>query len=226
LNPNPLSNNLQTILISGINVPVLSSTDEAGQKLVYHEIANDPWGNGSSDCAARFKIGHTNTQLFLKYRVEEQFLRVKTRANNDSVHFDNCVELFFAFPGDDHYYNLEFNCLGSVKAAFGRGRTNRKPFPDEVVNRIADNISITLNNINAERKICWELTVLLPIDIFIYHKYQSFSGLSCRGNFTKCGEKLPDPHFLSWSNIHSAKPDFHQKEFFGEILFDPSQKEE
>ena len=220
-----MSNYPQTTIIPGIDVPALASIEEAGQKLVYHEIANDSWGSGSSDCAARFKIGHTGTALFLKYKVEEPFLRVKTRANNDSVHFDNCVELFFAFPGDEHYYNFEFNCLGSVKAAFGRGRTNRKAFPDEVVDRIADNISIALNNINTGRKICWELTVLLPIDVFIFHKYPSLSGLSCRGNFTKCGEKLPNPHFLSWSNIRSAKPDFHQKEFFGEVVFDASQNQ-
>ncbi len=204
--------------MQSINVPSLSSIDEADQKLTYYDISNDPWGSGSSDCVARFTMGHTGTVLFLKFRIEESFLRVKTRANNGSVHFDNCVEFFFAFPGDDHYYNLEFNCLGSVKAAFGLGRTNRNPLPDEVVNTIADKISITLNNVNAERKICWELTVLLEINVFIFHKYKSFSGLSCRGNFTTCGEKLPDPHFLSWANINSEKPDFHRKEFFGNII--------
>ena len=40
-----------------------------------------------------------------------------------------------------------------------------------------------------------------------------------RANFYKCGDKTLQPHFLSWSPIHSEKPDFHRPEDFGIINF-------
>ena len=41
---------------------------------------------------------------------------------------------------------------------------------------------------------------------------------SLRANFYKCGDKTAHPHYLSWSPIHTEKPDFHRPEFFGELI--------
>ncbi|WP_369804276.1 carbohydrate-binding family 9-like protein [Chitinophaga sp. MD30] len=42
-----------------------------------------------------------------------------------------------------------------------------------------------------------------------------------QGNFHKCGDEMPTPHFLTWNHVstHTHTPDFHRKEDFEEILF-------
>ena len=41
-----------------------------------------------------------------------------------------------------------------------------------------------------------------------------------RGNFYKCGNQLPKPHFLSWNPIPTDNVQFHCPEFFGELDFE------
>ncbi len=55
--------------------------------------------------------------------------------------------------------------------------------------------------------------------MFSFHQISSLAGLECTGNFTKCGEGLPQPHFLSWSDSLAEEPDFHRMEYFGRINF-------
>jgi hypothetical protein len=44
-------------------------------------------------------------------------------------------------------------------------------------------------------------------------------GKKCRANFYKCGDDLPEPHFLAWNMINTEEPDFHRPEFFGTLEF-------
>jgi len=39
------------------------------------------------------------------------------------------------------------------------------------------------------------------------------------GNFYKCADETSTPHYVSWSEISTAAPDFHKPEFFGELNF-------
>ena len=45
----------------------------------------------------------------------------------------------------------------------------------------------------------------------------TLDGQKVRGNIYKCGDKLPVPHFISWSPISTPAPDFHCPRFFGEM---------
>lgn len=206
-----------------INVPFLPDAPVADKQLPYHRILNEPWKSGATSCCAEFQIAQVQDALFIKFKIREPFLKAKKRQYNDAVHFDNCVEFFLAFPGDDNYYNFEFNCLGSVKAAYGKGRSHRKYLSEDILNRIARNLSLTIHNLYQDRKICWELAVILPMYAFPFHSYRSFDGLQCTGNFTKCGEKLPESHFMTWSESRAEKPDFHRMEFFGKLDFATKQ---
>ena len=40
------------------------------------------------------------------------------------------------------------------------------------------------------------------------------------GNFYKCADGTDSMHFVSWSPIPTAKPDFHRPEFFGILIFE------
>jgi hypothetical protein len=186
----------------------------------YHPIAIEPWKTKFFECSAGFRIAHFGDRLFIKYKVKEPFLSVKKRRVNELVNKDNCVEFFLAFENDHGYYNFEINCLGSIKAAFGNNRKHRRFLPASVLNSIEDNITLSINNLNTDKFISWELCLTLNASDFCFHQQASFSGLSGKVNFTKCGDNLPNPHYLTWANIIAEKPDFHQPGFFGEIVFE------
>jgi hypothetical protein len=44
-------------------------------------------------------------------------------------------------------------------------------------------------------------------------------GVLWRANFYKCGDSTSHPHWLTWAEVKLSKPDFHRKEFFGELEF-------
>ncbi len=62
----------------------------------------------------------------------------------------------------------------------------------------------------------WELRLDIPASVF---GLPAFPGLEARGNFYKCGDLLPEPHFLSWAPIATPRPDFHRPEFFDKMVF-------
>jgi len=204
-----------------LSIPFIPLKKSKRAKSPLQAIDIEPWGSDElTTCTAAFTISHFNEGLRIQYFVTEPFLRVKKRKINGGVHKDNCVEFFLAFENESDYYNFEFNCLGSIKAGYGSGRKNRTHLPPDVVRDIENSMAITLNNINDGKLIQWEITIILPLRIFCFHNKPSFSGLNCSANFAKCGDNLPSPHFLSWVNIISIKPDFHQPSCFGKLSFE------
>jgi hypothetical protein len=66
----------------------------------------------------------------------------------------------------------------------------------------------------------WEITISIPISVFIHHEIQDLSGKTFHANLYKCGDKLPTRHYLLWNPVAlTPKPDFHQIKGFGEIEF-------
>jgi hypothetical protein len=65
----------------------------------------------------------------------------------------------------------------------------------------------------------WSLTLVIPLSVFFHHKVASLAGTSFRANFYKCGDKLSNPHFVTWNPVGTEKPDYHRPEFFGTLKF-------
>ena len=157
--------------------------------------------------------------FFLKFYVVENEVKASYYKPDDPVYKDSCVEFFISFDGDEEYYNLEFNAIGTCKLNFGKNRNQRLRISDELIKTIRFLATIQNNTINNSQGIKWELTLMIPIAVFSKHIIKSLSQKKCSGNFYKCGDDLPVPHFLCWNNIQSAEPDFHLRKYFGEILF-------
>jgi len=64
----------------------------------------------------------------------------------------------------------------------------------------------------------WELVVEIPVSVF-NGVVDVLDGVNAKGNFFKCGDLLPQPHYLSWNMIDSTVPDFHLSQFFGDLFF-------
>ena len=164
-----------------------------------------------------FAMAYTNTSILLKYYVIEEHIKASYNEINDPVFKDTCVEFFVAFNGDDRYYNLEFNCIGTPLMAYGSGKNDRIYLDRSAIELVETHHYIANSDI---KDLCyWELTLHIPFTVFVHHHITSLHDQQCKVNFFKCGDDLQKPHFLSWNNIEHAEPNFHLSQFFGKIIF-------
>jgi hypothetical protein len=208
-----------------LKIPFLKQSNSglalAEISVLLHEVQSNsigyaPWQKLFKMPVAAFSIAYTDDCLYLKYKVEESYITAKYREINDPVYKDSCVEFFIAFNHDQSYYNLEFNCLGTVLAAYGSGKENRVNLPKELLKEITSETCIkspATENYNGA--IVWEMVLRIPLKTFLFHQLDNLSKKRCHVNFYKCGDDLPEPHFLCWTNIVSDTPDFHLPEYFG-----------
>ncbi len=181
-----------------------------------HPVDQQPWKEFPYRPQVHFSIGHSGDCLFLKYYVSESVVRANYFRPNDPVYKDTCVEFFVSFDGEKNYYNFEFNIIGACILNFGNERNNRKLISESAISSIRFS---TLIRHDRAGNIYWEIVLSIPLSAFSEHTFNSLKEKQCRGNFYKCGDDLPQPHFLSWNNVIAPEPDFHQPQYFGEIHF-------
>ncbi|HUC79257.1 MAG TPA: carbohydrate-binding family 9-like protein [Flavisolibacter sp.] len=208
-----------------LTVPFLdhlsSTTSIAGvadslRKLQKQSIDCTPWKAYPYKPDVHFSIAYNAAAVLLQYTVREEAIRAACGNINDPVYKDSCVEFFICLDDDASYYNFEFNCIGTVLAGFGKGREEREILHSEALQKIKRQVCISRGE---GPEILWEITIAIPLETFLHHAPLSLKEKNCRANFYKCGDELPEPHFLSWTNIGSSEPNFHLPEFFGVLQF-------
>jgi Carbohydrate-binding family 9 len=188
-------------------------------KMEQHPVQKIPWPQFSYKPNVAFSIAYTEDCILLKYFVKENSIQVLHHTDNSPVHEDSCVEFFIGFRKDEEYYNLEFNCEGVCLVGYGKNSLQRQLIEREVIRKIRRLVVIQDLTDKKTNTVNWELTLAIPFEIFVHHQISSLKDSYGRGNFYKCGDKLSGPHFLAWSNITAAGPDFHLPQFFGDIHF-------
>jgi hypothetical protein len=209
-----------------LNVPYVStalyntSTDDLSgifPSIESGEIVNEPWPDKGIKPRVTFKLAYGDDSLFLKFEVKEKHFRALHKEINDPVYEDSCVEFFIGFEDGGAYYNFEFNALGTPMVGYGKGKERTWTDPS-LVSTIKRTGIIKIVE-NDELPYQWELTVIIPFTVFYNHHITTLRGIKARGNFYKCGDELPEPHFFSWNNIIAAEPNFHLPQYFGELNF-------
>jgi hypothetical protein len=186
----------------------------------FHSINIQPWPDFNDAPQARFSLAHSGDSLFIKFQVAEKYVRATYRASNEPVYKDSCVEFFLAVGDRQAYYNLEFNCIGTCLMGYGtKDKKTRHYLPEAVIAKIKRQALLKAGEASPAGLFTWELTVAIPREVFCYHELTTLQGVRGGANFYKCGDDLPEPHFLVWNDIKAPAPDFHLPEFFGEILF-------
>jgi hypothetical protein len=175
-----------------------------------------PWATGAELPAVSFTIAHNSDAILLKYYVTEPEIKATYHNFNDPVYEDSCVEWFISFGNEADYYNLEFNCAGTARMAFGADRNERTFISARRLEAIRYMASI---GNDSAAGINWTLTLYLPKQLFKFHPNLQLEQTPVRVNFYKCGDGLSQPHFLCWSNIIADKPNFHLPAFFKEATF-------
>lgn len=212
---------MKKLNIPFIPVPGVPSPREAVTMLEVVEavsIGVNSWPQYTNDVEASFSMAHNGHAIFLKYDVSEDHVVARATTHGE-IHRDSCVEFFVSFDGDDRYYNLEFNCLGWCKAAYGRNRQRRQPLPTHAIHAISSSTTLEAVGLADAKQFRWQLTLVIPAASFCYHDIPSFRRLKARGNMYKCGDGLPTVHYLSWNPLRSETPNFHRAEDFGQLEF-------
>ena len=188
------------------------------EQISFHPIACANWVDYPYKPDVKFRIAHNGTTIFLNFQVEESDIQAVCSEDDGKVWEDSCVEFFIAFPHHGFYTNIECNCIGKITATARTSKQNSLSAPFNLANRIERWSSLgSLPVANLSGK--WEVSLIIPIELFLLNEIHILNGIQAKGNFYKCGDKLKIPHFLSWNPIENAQPNFHLPDFFGEIYF-------
>lgn len=168
-------------------------------------------------CSGR--IARTHDALLVDFRVSGLDLRVRNFEDNGSQWEDSCVEFFVQDPDGSCYYNFEINALGKILSCSGADRHHRvcrSPREMEQILRFAQNPTPTAESpADWEGIHAWRVAVQIPFRLIGVNPERLPASL--KANFYKCGDLTAHPHYLSWSPVGTATPDFHRPEFFGEL---------
>ena len=189
------------------------------QQVAFTDVTNANW---SADYpykpAFSFRMAHTSQSLIIEYRVREASIASVAGRDNGRVWEDSCCEFFSQLPGDDFYYNMECNCTGRLLIGCGPVREGRHLAPASVLDKVQRWSSLGSDDIALiEGDFSWNMVLIIPKNAWFQSNVQSFDGMKMKANIYKCGDKLSQPHFLSWNKIDIETPDFHRPDFFGEM---------
>lgn len=133
---------------------------------------------------------------------------------------DSAVELFLAFPDDEHdqnfkpelehclYLNIEINSHGICYAKHGHSRKNRTAFTSEQIASL---------KIRAERASDrWSVELIVPRKLIreLAH-YDAFSPEHVWAfNLYKISESSETEHYIAYNRVDVSAPNFHLPEYF------------
>lgn len=198
----------------------LNNLDELVQALAglpSHSIDQVSWTEYPCLPSVAFKIAYTSQFILLEYEVSEKHLQTLYHNTNDPVYKDSCVEFFISFD-EEHYYNFEFNSIGTALVGYGGlDKDSRLRLPAELIETIE--VASVIEDRKEGEEQQWTLTLKIPFTLFYRNDIQNLKGVKATANFYKCGDDLPEPHFVSWNKIEVEEPNFHLPEYFGTIEF-------
>ncbi len=178
------------------------------------------WAQFAYKPSVELAIEYSDREIFLKYCIRENYFKAEMTEPNQMVCEDSCVEFFVSPEDDGIYYNMEFNGIGTCLLGSGTERANGTRANPEIISKIRRLSSAGSKPIGAKSGIFeWTITIAIPFDVFFRHKIKNLKGKSFRANFYKCGDKLTEPHYVTWSPVGTAKPDYHQPAYFGILKF-------
>ena len=158
--------------------------------------------------------------MLIHYRVTEK-RTVGTMENDlDAVYKESCCELFCMEQGDNLYYNIESNCIGSILMECGSGRSDRITSTEQNLQQIDRWSSLGRSSVGTiPHETHWELALAVPLSAFWQHSYRTLDGKIFLANIYNCVGSGDDRQYVTWRPIETEVPDFHRPEFFQRIYF-------
>ena len=215
---------MKNLFIKKISSKGAVNNEEAVRLLETKTVSNSidiiNWEDYSYKPDLQFRIAHTGNEIWLKYYIKEKNILARETRTNGEVYKDSTVEFFISLDGEN-YYNIEFNCIGTIHLAYGPGRNDRTFVNSENIEKIKISSSLGIKPfVEKTGNFDWEIMIRIPVECFEFDKIKTLSGLKGTANFYKCGDDTSEPHYISWNPIKTDSPDYHRPEFFGKILFE------
>lgn len=175
------------------------------------------------------KVLYDERGLYLRFRVEDRYVRSIETSYHGKVWEDACVEFFVEPVPGRGYFNFEINAGGTLLLSYKENPTwtgetleESGPVPWELAQRVE--IFHTLPAVvepELAGPVVWEVAYHIPYAVFTTYlgELGTPRGQVWRANFYKCAENNSHPHWASWSLI-TKELNFHQPEFFSEIHFE------
>jgi hypothetical protein len=172
------------------------------------------------------QIAYSESSLYARFIVLDKFIKCVNTTYQSDVWKDSCIEIFF-IPGllkNDGYFNLEINCGGTALFNFQKAK-GVNVIPIDIADfkelEIYHSLPIEIRE-EIEGPLKWEIAIKLPFKIL--KKYYDFSlpisGSKWFVNFYKCADETSNPHWITWTKVKNARPDFHLPQYFGELYFE------
>lgn len=163
------------------------------------------------------QLAYTDDCILVHLRAEVPCIRAEVTSPYKEPCVDSCLEFFFSpVPGDDRYFNIEFNFNGVVFLGFGRCVQELiRMYPEDGAdNLLCPEIRATQTG--------WEIFYRIPYSFVrrIMPDAAILPGQEIRGNFYACSDLSEPAYYLSWSPVSGDPLTFHRSECFGAIKFE------
>ena len=166
-----------------------------------------------------FRIFHNDAYLFIEYDVREKCTAALETVDGNDVYKDSCVEFFILPQGSAHYYNFEWNAIGTLCMSRRTGRHDPVHAPKEVLSSV---LTVSTYGRKAFSEILgdnvWQLRAAIPCTALFGDALESWKGAQFKANFYKCGDALSTPHYVTWAPVETPSPDYHRPEFFRPVV--------
>ncbi len=211
---------MKTLEIEKIGVQELigdyASLAKTMSSLAWHDINSAPWqAEFPYIPCVQFQVAYTDQAILVHYSVQEEYVKGQYISPNENVWEDSCVEFFISFDNRETYYNVEFNVLGVGLVGYGTSvKSDRNRLSAEEILQI--NAFSSVQTIDGKKS--WQQILQIPFSVFKVN-VEDLKGKQAHANFYKCGDALPNPHFIAWNDIDNPTPNFHLPQFFGEVSF-------
>lgn len=211
---------MKTLEIEKIGVQELigdyASLAKTMSSLAWHDINSAPWqAEFPYIPCVQFQVAYTDQAILVHYSVQEEYVKGQYIRPNENVWEDSCVEFFISFDNRETYYNVEFNVLGVGLVGYGTSvKSDRNRLSAEEILQI--NAFSSVQTIDGKKS--WQQILQIPFSVFKVNA-EDLKGKQAHANFYKCGDALPNPHFIAWNDIDNRTPNFHLPQFFGEVSF-------
>ncbi|MEK0317433.1 carbohydrate-binding family 9-like protein [Cohnella sp. 56] len=169
------------------------------------------------------RVYFTDEAIHARFRVyEADPVAVHSEGLNPPVYRDSCVEFFLQpMPEQDtRYVNFEFNSAGAMLAGIGSDRHDRDPAPG--LRPALYEARAERGLVDAQGQVCWQLECRIPFAALAewFPGFAPGAPMTMKGNFYKCGDLTPHPHYAAWNDIPEDVPNFHLREYFGTLVFE------
>lgn len=167
------------------------------------------------DILAAAQICYDENALYLHLSAKEEHIRAEGTGLLDQPCEDSCLEFFFSpIPGDDRYFNVEFNpnCCMYLGLGYNVG----------TLVRLLPEGGAPFNPKATRTEDGWEIIYQIPYTFIrqFFPEFSAESGKRIRANFYKCGDETVQPHYFAWNRVTSETPAFHRPCDFGELVFE------